>query len=156
DSRWRGEEGGREKSPCTRAWQAPACASPARVAPVRPMPADAPIPRLAGLSALLAARPRPPPPVEAWDPPYCGDIGMKIGATGEWFYQESPITRAALVRLFASVLRRDADGAHYLVTPVEKVLVTVEDAPFLAVEMDREGTGPTQTLHFRTNVDDVV
>jgi uncharacterized protein len=96
------------------------------------------------------------PPVEQWDPPYCGDIGMRIRADGTWIYQNSPIGRKALVRLFSRILRRDLDGRTYLITPVEKVDVIVEDAPFLAVEMHVEGTGPSQRLTFRTNVDDIV
>lgn len=95
-------------------------------------------------------------PVEKWDPPYCGDIGMKIRRDGTWMYQGSPIGRIALVKLFASILRKDDDGKTYLVTPAEKVDVEVEDAPFLAVEMAVSGEGRNQTLTFRTNVDDVV
>ena len=114
-------------------------------------------PQLGSLEALLkTAGGRGPPPVERWDPPYCGDIGLKIGRDGTWFYQGSPIGRLPLVKLFASVLRRDADGRHYLVTPAEKVDVAVEDAPFLAVEMEAQGMGRDQALLFRTNVDDVV
>jgi hypothetical protein len=86
----------------------------------------------------------------------CGDIGLKIGRDGTWYYQGSPITRKGLVRLFASVLRLEDDGRYYLVTPVEKVPIAVESLPFLAVEMRREGEGESQTLTFRTNVDDVV
>jgi hypothetical protein len=93
-------------------------------------------------------------PVEKWNPPYCGDIGMKIRRDGVWLYQESPIGRIALVKLFASILRKDEDGKTYLVTPAEKV--EVEDAPFLAVEMAVSGEGRNQMLTFRTNVDDVV
>jgi len=95
-------------------------------------------------------------PVEKWDPPYCGDIGMAIRRNGTWMYQGSPIGRIALVKLFASILRKDDDGKTYLVTPAEKVDVEVEDAPFLAVEMAVSGEGRDQTLTFRTNVDDVV
>lgn len=95
-------------------------------------------------------------PVERWNPPYCGDIGLSIARDGTWFYQGSPIGRQAMVKLFARVLRRDEDGRHYLVTPVEKVDVAVADAPFLAVEMEATGSGPGQSLTFRTNVDDVV
>lgn len=112
---------------------------------------------LAGLEALLKAQAGDRlPPVERWDPPYCGDIGMAIRRDGTWLYQASPIGRKPLVKLFSRVLRRDADGRHYLVTPVEKVDVAVEDAPFLAVEMEVAGLGAAQTLTFRTNVDDVV
>jgi hypothetical protein len=95
-------------------------------------------------------------PVEDWNPPYCGDIGLKIRRDGTWTYQESPIGRIALVKLFASILRKDADGRTYLVTPVEKIGIDVEDAPFLAVEMAVRGEGRDQHLIFRTNVDDVV
>jgi hypothetical protein len=95
------------------------------------------------------------PPVERWNPPFCGDIDMRIATDGTWFYLGTPIGRPALVRLFASVLKREGDR-HYLVTPVEKVGIKVEDAPFLAVELEIEQRGPAQNLIFRTNVDDVV
>jgi uncharacterized protein len=94
--------------------------------------------------------------LESRQPPYCGDIGLKIRSDGTWLYRESPIRREALVRLFAGVLRKDADGRTYLVTPAEKVDVAVEDAPFLAVAMGVEGKGPGQDLVFTTNVGDVV
>lgn len=87
---------------------------------------------------------------------FCGDIGLKIGRDGTWYYQGSPITRRGLVKLFASVLHLEEDGRYYLVTPVEKVPIAVESLPFVAVEMRREGEGEAQTLSFRTNVDDVV
>ena len=93
-----------------------------------------------------------PPPVHLWDPPDCGDIDMRIARDGTWFYQGSPIGRPALVKLFASVLRRDRDR-HVLVTPVEKVGIAVEDAPFVAVEL---GHAPDGHLRLRTNVDDWV
>jgi hypothetical protein len=86
----------------------------------------------------------------------CGDIGLKIGRDGTWYYQGSPIMRKGLVKLFASVLRLEEDGRYYLVTPVEKVPIAVESLPFVAVEMRREGEGEEQDLIFRTNVDDVV
>ncbi|WP_334145844.1 DUF1285 domain-containing protein [Hyphomicrobium sp.] len=105
---------------------------------------------------LKAAEGRGAAPVELWDPPYCGDIGLSVSRDGRWHYQGSPIPRPALVKLFARVLRRDADGRFYLVTPAEKVDVAVADAPFLAVEMQGLGSGRGQTLLFRTNVDDVV
>ena len=114
-------------------------------------------PALAGLEAMLRAQASDrPPPVESWNPPYCGDIGMAIAVDGTWFYQGSPIGRKPLVRLFSRVLRRDLDGRHFLVTPVEKVDIAVADAPFLAVEMEVAGAGTAQSLTFRTNVDDVV
>jgi len=113
--------------------------------------------RIQGLDDLLkVAEADRLPPVEKWDPPYCGDIGMRIRADGTWLYQNSPIGRKPLVKLFSRILRRDEDGRTYLVTPVEKVDVAVDDAPFLAVEMQVENSGPDQQLIFRTNVDDVV
>ena len=113
--------------------------------------------RIQGLSELISAQSEGKrPPVEQWNPPYCGNIGLAIRADGTWHYQNSPIQRAALVRLFASVLRRDADGRHYIVTPVEMFDVAVEDAPFLAVEMQVDGAGTEQQLTFRTNVDDII
>lgn len=113
--------------------------------------------RAKGLESLAAelGKRRGPPPVHLWNPPFCGDIDMRIAADGTWHYQGSPIGRPAMVRLFASVLKRE-DGRHFLVTPVEKLGIQVDDAPFLAVEMEVEGKGREQTLVFRTNVDDIV
>lgn len=112
---------------------------------------------IAGLEALLKEQAgQKQAPVESWNPAYCGDIGMAIRPDGVWMYQGSPIGRMPLVKLFARVLRKDEDGKHYLVTPVEKVDVAVADAPFLAVEMTVEGDGEERTLTFRTNVDDLV
>jgi len=111
-----------------------------------------------GLDAIAAGLPREnkgPPPVELWNPPFCGDIDMRIAADGTWFYQKTPIGRLALVKLFASVLKREGDK-HFLVTPVEKVGIVVEDAPFLAVEMKTSRGDGGQVLEFRTNVDDWV
>jgi hypothetical protein len=96
-----------------------------------------------------------PPPVHLWNPPYCGDIDMRIAADGTWFYQRTPIGRAALVKLFASVLKREGDK-YFLVTPVEKCGIAVDDAPFLAVEMVCERVGDRPVIRFRTNVDDWV
>ncbi len=108
-----------------------------------------------GLEAIAAAVPRKGlPPVERWNPPFCGDIDMRIAADGTWFYQKTPIGRLALVKLFASVLKKEGDK-YVLVTPVEKVGITVEDVPFLAVEMNVARQGG-QSLTFRTNVDDLV
>ena len=113
--------------------------------------------RISGLESLLKARAgKGLPPVDKWNPPYCGDIGMQIRADGTWIYGGTPIGRMPLVKLFSSVLRKDADGRHYLVTPAEKIDVTVADAPFLAVEMEVRDPGPAQTLVMRTNVDDIV
>jgi hypothetical protein len=95
------------------------------------------------------------PPVHLWNPPFCGDLDMRIASDGTWFYMGTPIGRAALVRLFSTILKRE-DGKHFLVTPVEKVGIRVDDAPFLAVEMRKEDDGPGRLLRFRTNVDDWV
>jgi len=95
------------------------------------------------------------PPVHLWNPPFCGDLDMRIARDGTWFYLKTPIGRPALVKLFASVLKREGDK-YFLVTPVEKCGIVVEDAPFLAVELKVEHDGGGQVLHFRTNVDDWV
>jgi hypothetical protein len=115
---------------------------------------DALAARLAGQTRTQQA-PRRPPPVEAWSPPFCGEIDMQITREGAWLYKGAPILRPALVRLFASILRKDPEG-YVLVTPVERVRIAVEDAPFLAVEMNVEGKGSERILRFRTNVDDIV
>ena len=107
--------------------------------------------------ALKQAGVRGPPPVHLWNPPYCGEIDMRIAADGTWFYQKTPIGRPALVKLFASVLKREGDH-YFLVTPVEKCGITVDEAPFLAVD-DADATaspGASRVLRFRTNVDDWV
>ncbi|MFN0193326.1 MAG: DUF1285 domain-containing protein [Aestuariivirga sp.] len=96
------------------------------------------------------------PPVEKWNPPFCGDIDMRIAGDGTWFYMNSPIGRKPLMKLFASVLRHDADGKYYLVTPVEKCGIQVDDAPFVAIRMEVEARGPDQVLTFETNCDDRV
>ena len=95
------------------------------------------------------------PPVHLWNPPFCGDLDMRIAGDGTWFYLKTPIGRPALVRLFASVLKREGDK-YFLVTPVEKCGIQVDDAPFMAVEMQAEDAAQGRTLHFRTNVDDWV
>jgi hypothetical protein len=105
-------------------------------------------------AAVIAAR-RGPPPVHLWNPPFCGDLDMRIAADGTWYYLKTPIGRPALVKLFASVLKREEDK-YFLVTPVEKCGIVVEDAPFLAVELKIEAGAAGQSLHFRTNVDDWV
>lgn len=95
------------------------------------------------------------PPVEKWNPAFCGDIDMRIARDGRWFYMGTPINRPALVKLFATILRRDPER-HVLVTPVERVGITVEDAPFLAVEMEPVTSETGATLAFRTNLDEIV
>jgi uncharacterized protein len=103
--------------------------------------------------ALTAAARRGPAPVHLWNPPYCGEIDMRIAADGTWFYQKTPIGRAALVKLFASILKREGDH-YFLVTTVEKCGIRVDDAPFLAVELKASGNEAGRQLTFRTNVDD--
>ena len=112
---------------------------------------------LARLSAALGpdAGRKGLPPVERWNPAYCGEIDMRIAADGTWHYMGTPINRPALVKLFSTVLRKDPER-HVLVTPVERVGIEVEDAPFLAVEMAVEGEGEGRQIAFRTNVDDLV
>lgn len=108
------------------------------------------------LSRILATAKQKAAPVEMWEPEHCGEIDIVIRRDGSWWHEGGRIARPELVKLFASVLRRDADGVHYLVTPVEKLAVTVEAAPFLAVTMERAREGEDQTLAFTTNVGDVV
>jgi hypothetical protein len=112
-----------------------------------------------GLSALIARAAgagKGLPPVERWNPEFCGDLDMEIRADGTWFYLGTPIGRMPLVRLFSTVLRKDLDGRTYLVTPVEKVGIRVADAAFVAVEMNASGEGSDRVITFRTNVGDVV
>lgn len=112
--------------------------------------------RLDGLTqAARGASARGLPPVHLWNPPFCGDLDMRIAADGTWYYLGTPIGRPALVRLFSTILKREGDK-YFLVTPVEKVGIRVDDAPFLAVEMTRDGEGAARRLSFRTNVDDWV
>lgn len=96
------------------------------------------------------------PPVEQWNPPHCGDSQMRIARDGTWFHEGSPIGRKELVKLFSTILRREADGGYVLVTPVEKLDITVEDAPFVAVEATIAGDGPQRQMIFRLNTDDLV
>ncbi|TNC52539.1 DUF1285 domain-containing protein [Rubellimicrobium rubrum] len=113
---------------------------------------DSTPPSAEGLAqAAQAAARRGPPPVHLWNPPHCGDIDMRIARDGTWFYLGTPIGRPAMVRLFSTILRLDPDG-YVLVTPVEKVGITVDDAPFVAVDVDVQG----DDLTFRTNVDEEV
>ena len=122
------------------------------------MPMD-PLPDLANLSladiARLAQEKRLPP-VDKWNPDHCGDSEMRIARDGTWFHQGSPIGREAMVRLFSTILRRESDGSYVLVTPVEKLWIEVEDAPFLAVELKSEGEGRSRALAFRLNTGDLI
>ena len=114
-------------------------------------------PTLSRLSAALGDLPkRGLPPVERWNPPYCGEIDIRIAADGTWHHNGSPIRRDKLVKLFSTILRREPDGRIVLVTPVESVGITVEDAAFIAVEMAVDGSGEARRIAFRTNVDDLV
>jgi len=119
----------------------------------------APLPDLSSLSlaeiARLAAE-RKLPPVDKWNPTHCGSSDMRIARDGTWFHQGSPIGRTEMVRLFSTVLRREEDGSFVLVTPVEKLDIEVEDAPFVAVEMKAEGNGAVARLAFRLNTGELV
>ena len=97
-----------------------------------------------------------PAPVHQWHPPFCGDLSMQIKANGQWFYMGTPISRPALVKLFSSVLRRDDDDCYYLVTPVERVRITVDDAPMIATQVDRVTEDGMVFLRFTTLTEDVV
>ncbi|MCP5072438.1 MAG: DUF1285 domain-containing protein [Rhodobacteraceae bacterium] len=105
------------------------------------------------VQAAKAASKRGMPPVHLWNPEFCGDLDMRIARDGTWFYLGTPIGRKPLVKLFSSILRKDGDD-YFLVTPVEKVGITVDDAPFVAIDFDAEGNGKAQNLKFLTQVDD--
>jgi hypothetical protein len=104
-------------------------------------------------AAAKAAAKKGPPPVHLWNPPFCGNIDIRIARDGTWFYLGTPIGRAPLVKLFSSILKREGDG-YFLVTPVEKVGIKVDDAPLLAIDFDVDGTGLDQTLTFTTKTED--
>src|SRR5580698_8904899 len=110
---------------------------------------------LEAITGALAQSGKGPPPVERWNPPFCGDLDMRIATDGTWFYLKTPIGRPALVKLFASVLKREGEK-YFLVTPVEKCGIRVDDAPFLAVELNVEANSSGRLLNFRTNMDDWV
>jgi hypothetical protein len=112
---------------------------------------------LAGIEKVVKrAATRGPAPVHLWNPDYCGELDIRIAGDGTWFYLGTPIGRMPLVKLFATVLRHDDDDRYYLVTPVEKIGITVDDAPFVAVAMEVAGEGREQVISFRTNVGDEV
>ena len=104
-------------------------------------------------AAVRGAAVKGPPPVHLWDPPFCGDLDIRIARDGTWFYLGTPIGRMPMVRLFSSILKREGDR-YFLVTPVEKVGITVDDAPFVAVDFTAEGAGRDQQLTFVTQVGD--
>lgn len=118
------------------------------------MTTESPATRFADLLALAGSGKRLP--VEQWHPRHCGHSSMRIAADGTWFHEGTPIGRPELVKLFASILRREADGSHVLVTPAEKLDIDVDDAPFLAVDADSQGEGQGRQLLFRLNTDDVI
>lgn len=122
--------------------------------PERRSPIDVEGTALAELQKLLTERHRPP--VELWDPPHCGHSGMRIARDGTWYHHGTPIERPAMVRLFSSVLRRETDGRHVLVTPVEKLDVDVDWTALRAVTMRREGEGRAQCLGFGINDGDAL
>jgi hypothetical protein len=121
---------------------------------MEPPPADLSALSLADIARL--AEERRLPPVDKWSPTHCGDSAMRIARDGIWYHEGSPIGRPAMVRLFSTILRREPDGGFVLVTPVEKLGIEVEDAPFVAVEMKSEGEGEDRNLAFRLNTGDVV
>ncbi len=96
------------------------------------------------------------PPVHLWEPQYCGEMDMVIRSDGSWWHEGSRITRAPLIKLFSSILRKDEDGETYLVTPVEKIKINVERAHFLAIRVDIEGSGKNQRVFFQTNMEETV
>ena len=108
------------------------------------------------LGAAPATASGPTPGAASRVPVLCGDLDMRIDREGVWHYQGSPIGRKPLVRLFSTVLRRETDGAYWLVTPAERGRIVVDDAPFMAVAVDADGAGRSQRLRFRTNVDDEI
>ncbi|MGB7243060.1 MAG: DUF1285 domain-containing protein [Sulfitobacter sp.] len=106
------------------------------------------------VAAISAEKTRGLPPVHLWNPDFCGDLDMRIARDGTWFYLGTPIGRPALVKLFSSILKKEGDD-YFLVTPVEKVGITVDDAPFVAQDFDAKGEGQDQILQFTTHVGDV-
>lgn len=119
-------------------------------------PSADPTASLAALVERAARAGAGAPPVDTWHPARCGRIDMRIDAAGAWHHEGSPIRREALVRLFSTVLRGEADGSYVLVTPAEKLDIVVEDLPFVAVEMAATGEGAGRDLTFRTSLGDVV
>jgi hypothetical protein len=112
-----------------------------------------PSPESLASAATAATKGKGLPPVHLWNPPFCGDIDMRIARDGTWFYLGTPIGRPAMVRLFSTILKREGD-AYFLVTPVEKVGICVDDAPFVAIDFTAHGSGEAQVLTFTTNTGD--
>lgn len=124
------------------------------VSPASSLPKDFAQLSLTEAAELLAARKLPP--VESWHPERTGDSAMEIRADGSWYHEGGRINRPAMVRLFSTILRREPDGSHVLVTPAERLSIAVEDTPFRAVELKSEGEGETRKLVFRLDTDDLV
>jgi uncharacterized protein len=122
--------------------------------PMRDLPPD--LARLSLAEIMSALAEKRLPPVDQWHPAHTGPSDMRIARDGSWFHQGGRINRPAMVKLFASILRREGDGSYVLVTPGEKLDILVEDAPFIAVEVKSEGEGKVRSLAFRTNTDDLV
>jgi uncharacterized protein len=122
--------------------------------PMAPAPDDLSSLSLADIARLAEAKRLPP--VDKWNPSHCGDSAMRIGRDGTWFHEGSPIGRPAMVRLFSTILRREPDGGFVLVTPVEKLSIQVDDAPFVAVELKSEGEREARTLAFRLNTGEMI
>ncbi len=122
--------------------------------PIRPDSLDLGKASLADIAKAVAEKRLPP--VDQWNPTHCGDSAMRIAADGTWFHMGTPIGRPAMVKLFSTILRREPDGSYVLVTPVEKLSIAVDDAPFLAVEATSEGEGHSRALAFRLQTDEIV
>ncbi len=122
--------------------------------PMPALPPDLTRLSLADIEAGIAAKHLPP--VETWNPPHCGHSGIRIARDGTWLHNGDPITRETMIRLFSTILRREADGSYVLVTPSEKLTIDVEDVPFVAVEVKCDGARQARTLAFRLNTGDVV
>lgn len=121
------------------------------------MPYDAPDLSKLSLTEIAAlVVERKLPPVESWEPKDTGDSEMRIAADGKWYHQEGEITRPAMIRAFSTLLRRDADDCYWLVTPQQKLSIEVQDAPFVAVELQTEGEREGRTIAFRLNSDDLI
>lgn len=127
---------------------------PAKSDPSRPDVTPSPD-MAAGLAEVQRQTKKGPPPVHLWNPPYCGEMDMRIARDGTWYHESGPIGRPAMVKLFASILKLE-EGRYYLVTPVEKVGIQVEDAPLIACDLDVTGQGRDQNLTFTTKTEDIV
>jgi len=121
-----------------------------------PLPPTPDLSRMSLAEVATALAEQRLPPVDQWNPTHCGDSEMRIARDGTWFHQGSPVGREAMVRLFSTILRREADGSYVLVTPAEKLDIVVEDAPFIAVEVKSSGERERRRLTFRLNTGDLI